>query len=388
MLREPAGDGDWEQYAIAAAEAFGGKRDAWTAFVEPMRANGRALVAVDGGRVVAGATVLPVAQHFGGRPVRSGAISNVFVLPGHRGQGLSGAVLDGLGPLLAGAGPVSVLSTGSPGVYRPHDWEIGGVRAPVTIPGRVLAELGPAGGTLVREPALAERAPLAARLAAAWDGPMSRPAWWEELTEVWLGARPAQRAGWREDGRLTGWLAVEPRDDRLVVSEWWTSTPDAVAGLAGFLGAGRPFPKEVRFDTGTLPPDAELLHTPAGLGRPRRAQPHLDATPDRPGRRARRPRLAARSRASGGAGDHLGPASGRAAGPRDRGRRGRRHGGRGGHGAGRGRCAGRLVRGRAAVATGGRARVGDRPGTGPGRARRGDRRPRHVAARALLTALR
>ena len=261
IFREPAGDGDWEQYAIAAAEAFGGKRDAWTAFVEPMRANGRALVAVDGGRVVAGATVLPVAQHFGGRPVRSGAISNVFVLPGHRGQGLSGAVLDGLGPLLAGAGPVSVLSTGSPGVYRPHDWEIGGVRAPVTIPGRVLAELGPAGGTLVREPALAERAPLAARLAAAWDGPMSRPAWWEKLTEVWLGARPAQRAGWREGGRLTGWLAVEPRDDRLVVSEWWTSTPDAVAGLAGFLGAGRPFPKEVRFDTGTLPPDAELLHT-------------------------------------------------------------------------------------------------------------------------------
>jgi predicted acetyltransferase len=155
-----------------------------------------------------------------------------------------------------------VLSTGSPGLYRPFGWEVAGSRGAVTIPGRALADLGPAAGQLVREPSSAERSALTGGLAAGWDGAMLRPAWWEELTEAWLGARPAQRVGCREDGRLTGWLAMERDEGTLVVSEWWTGTPDAVTGLAGFLGAGRPHPIAVRFDTGALPPDAELLHRP------------------------------------------------------------------------------------------------------------------------------
>ena len=261
-VRAPAGAGEGEQYAAAGAEAFGGEPEHWRSFLEPLRAHGTARVAVDGGRVVAGAIVLPTAQHFGGRPVGSGAVSGVFVSPGHRGRGLARAVLGVLGPVLAGTGPLAVLSTGSPGLYRPWGWELVGARTAYTLPGQLLAGLRAADGELVREPGQAERARLREALAPGWDGPMRRPDWWEEIAEHWLGPRPAQRVGWRQAGRLTGWLALEPdrAAGRLVVTELWAATPEAVTGLASFLGDGRPRPLEVRFEADALPADTELLH--------------------------------------------------------------------------------------------------------------------------------
>jgi predicted acetyltransferase len=91
-------------------------------------------------------------------------------------------------------------------------------------------------------------------LAATWNGPLDRPEWWWAFS-------PGERFlyGWREDGRLTGFVRFEhARGERwgyrVVVHDIWAATGDAWRGLLGFLAGHAPQVPRVEFrNLGSVP---------------------------------------------------------------------------------------------------------------------------------------
>lgn len=262
----PRGDGDWEQFTAIEGQAFATTPQATARYVAAVRPHAIARFALDGDRVVAGALALPCRQLIGGRPVPAGAVASVCVAPEARSRGLGRSVVSSLvgamrddGLALAPLWPSSVT------FYRRLGWELAGHVSQFTVPSRALGGRR-VSGRAVPDPDLSEVYAVRGGEAARWCGPIDRPAWWW----AWrLPQHPGELSytyGWRERGRLTGFVAFRqerPADRRwgfdVWVSDFWAATADALDGLVGLLASDGALSPKVRFDYGVLPATADLV---------------------------------------------------------------------------------------------------------------------------------
>jgi predicted acetyltransferase len=123
-------------------------------------------------------------------------------------------------------------------------------------------------GDIVDEPELDEVAALREAVLSAWDGPLDRPPGWVdqqvEPHRVDSGDRH-RRIGWREDGRLTGYLRYESTHGDAAhwvvvrVHEFVAGTVDSLRGLLGFLGGFEAQASEITFAHTVMRLDAPLL---------------------------------------------------------------------------------------------------------------------------------
>ena len=83
----------------------------------------QSLVVEDGGAIVAQLWIADRTMRYGEGRVRFGGIADVGVDPAHRNQGHAGRLLDAaVKQMRANGQPLSLLSTGRPGVYARRGW--------------------------------------------------------------------------------------------------------------------------------------------------------------------------------------------------------------------------------------------------------------------------
>lgn len=262
----PRHDGDWEQFTAIEGQAFATSREATERYIAAVRDHAIARFVFDADRVVAGALALPCNEIAGGRPVSAGAVASVCVAHEARGRGLGRSVMSSLVAAMRGEGlALAPLWPSSVTFYRHLGWEIAGEVSAFAVPSRALR--GPtASGQAVRDPDLAEVRELRSAVAGRWCGPIERPAWWWS----WRQPEPAPdltyRYGWREAGRLTGFVAFrqERPTDRpwgfdIRVSDFWAATSGGLDGLNGLLAANGSLSPVIHFDHGVLPTTPDLV---------------------------------------------------------------------------------------------------------------------------------
>jgi predicted acetyltransferase len=262
----PRGDGDWEQFTAIEGQAFGATLETTTRYTETVRPHAIARFARDGDRVVGGALALPCRQLVGRRPVPAGAVASVCVAPEARGGGVGRAVIAALVDAMREEGlALAPLWPSSVTFYRRLGWEIAGHVSQFTVPSRALAGRE-AAGAAVRDPDPGEVHAARHELAAGWCGPIDRPDWWWAWRLPAPAADRSYRYGWREDGRLTGFVAFrqeEPADRRwgfdVWVSDFWATTPGALDGLLSLLASDAALSPHLRFGYGVLPPMPDLV---------------------------------------------------------------------------------------------------------------------------------
>lgn len=237
-------------YHALASQVF---RD-WLPGLRAVAEQAVTLVAVEDGTVIGGATGLPFAHFFGGRPVPAAGVAAVCLAPHARGRGVAGRLLDELVTVLCERGAVLVsLWTPAPGVYRRRGWE---VMAPVhrwRLPTRDLAALGAPGHW---EPAGHHRAAVEQMqrdLAARWDGPLQRPGWW------WRWNQAGESYALIRDRSVAGFVAYDTvpaaRWTReLVIGDFWAVDDQATRALYRFLGGHASTAETVVFSQGAAPP--------------------------------------------------------------------------------------------------------------------------------------
>lgn len=265
QIAAPRGDGDWEQFTAIEGQAFATTPEATARYIASVRPHAIAQFARVGDRVVGGALALPCHQLVGGRPVTAGAVASVCIAPEARGGGLGRALMAALVDAMRGEQlALAPLWPSSVTFYRRLGWEIAGHVSQFTVPSRALGLR--AAGAAVPDPDQAEVNATRRDQAAAWCGPIDRPEWWW----AWRLPVPAPdlsyRYGWREEGRLTGFVAFrhEPPGDRrwgfdIWVSDFWAATSDALDGLLGLLASDGALSPKVRFDYGALPATPDLI---------------------------------------------------------------------------------------------------------------------------------
>jgi predicted acetyltransferase len=202
----------------------------------------------------------------GGRLVAAGAVASVCVTPEARGRGLGRSVMSSLVEAIRDEGlALAPLWPSSITFYRRLGWEIAGHVSQFTVPSHALGGR-PASGQVVRDPDLGEVHATRSEMAARWCGPIDRPAWWWAWRLPQPPADLSYRYGWRENGRLAGFVAFRherPADRRwgfdVWVSDFWAATADALDGLLGLLASDGGYSPKVSFDYGVLPATPDLV---------------------------------------------------------------------------------------------------------------------------------
>lgn len=266
-------DDHWAGYVETMTRAFGGTVAEWTAWMAGMRDHATARVAVDEpGRVAAAASALVVGQFFGGRAVRSAAISAVCARPEAKGTGGAAAALEAT--LAAGRDEGAVVSTLWPsrtGLYRRVGYGVAGVGTRWSAPADALIAVGAASGagglSIEPDPPGDEVQALHGRRVRHYDGPIDRPAWWWAWRDrPRIDAKPRFAYGVRPEagGPLTGhviWTEGEaepPFGHATEVTELAADDVAALAAILGVLGRQKTLSGRIAFSPRALGPDAEL----------------------------------------------------------------------------------------------------------------------------------
>jgi predicted acetyltransferase len=262
----PRHERDWAEYAVLVGQAFADTAENAVAWVNRARPVGIVRMAFDEDRVVAGAIVLRVAQLFGGREVRAGAVAGVCVALDRRGAGTARALMaDVVATMRADGCLVSPLWPSTVRLYRRCGWEVAGGEWRFRVPTHQIVGLR-GDGHAVANPGLAVRA-LQRTRAAAFDGPLVRPDWWWK----WRFASPPPdhtfRYAWVEGDSVTGLLDFRQEEVfepvpavGIEVMSLWTSTADAQRGLLGLLGSHSSMSPEIRFHHAALPSSPHLQY--------------------------------------------------------------------------------------------------------------------------------
>ncbi len=261
---EPRDDTDWEQFAQLTARSYGHPLDATRRRISALRPAAIARFEITDDRVLAGAIALPCNQYFGGRPVPAAALSTLCVAPHERGSGHGRRVVwslaDAMGRDGIAVAPTSSLATR---FLRNLGWELCGQSFALTAPTGAITG-GEFVGGIVCDPDPDEVRALRTRVAPAWSGTIERPSWWT----TWNAHPNEIRLGWREGTDLQGYLAYrttpaqdgDERSTRLLVTELWTQSRDALDGLLRVLGTEQAVSPTVTFDYGVLPPDTPVRY--------------------------------------------------------------------------------------------------------------------------------
>ncbi len=119
-------DGEFEEYLQASIYAFNSSRDgSQLERYHTMYQRDWCLGAFDGGKLVAGLTLIPFEQHMLGTRIPLGGIATVASLPERRREGYVGALLRGALQDMHDSGqPLSGLYTPHYSLYRRFGWEI------------------------------------------------------------------------------------------------------------------------------------------------------------------------------------------------------------------------------------------------------------------------
>lgn len=262
---EPRGDGDWDQFTELTARACGLDTEAANRRVGRLRASAVARFEVEADRVVAGALALPCHQYVGGRPVSAGYVCAPHVDAAYRGLGIGRRVMWSLADALDREGMALAPAQAAPvGFLRRLGWEVCGQSMAFSVPTAALAIAGSPSGELCDPDPDGVRA-LRRRVGMAWTGPVERPHWWASLDQ-----RPGHaHAGWYEGDVLTGYLSYRicPADGtptgrgaRVVVSDLWAESHDALDGLLSVLGSERTVCETTEFEHGVLPGETAVRY--------------------------------------------------------------------------------------------------------------------------------
>ncbi len=131
-------DDEFEVLAGLVSVSFGVATDAVRQWLGPQRADAR--VYRRQGRILAGLTLLPMGQFFGGRRVSQCGIAGVAVAPDQRGQGLASALMTRTIEELADADvALSVLYPATYPLYRNVGFELAGGHYRISVPAHRLA---------------------------------------------------------------------------------------------------------------------------------------------------------------------------------------------------------------------------------------------------------
>ena len=104
-------------WAAFAADGEGMTDDDWQHAL-----GGVHVVAEEGGRIVAHASVVPRAIHVGGRPLAAGYVEAVATDPARQGRGFGTAVMRVVGEIIRAGYELGVLGTGEHGFYERLGW--------------------------------------------------------------------------------------------------------------------------------------------------------------------------------------------------------------------------------------------------------------------------
>jgi predicted acetyltransferase len=112
------------------------------AVADPVIADGRALAAFDGDRMVGAALFNDLRQWWFGKVVPMAGVSGVTVAPEYRGRGVGRGLMTALTELMAVRGyPLSALYPATTHIYRQLGWELAGARYEAKLPARSLLDL-------------------------------------------------------------------------------------------------------------------------------------------------------------------------------------------------------------------------------------------------------
>ncbi|MBD0693925.1 enhanced intracellular survival protein Eis [Streptomyces sp. CBMA123] len=221
-------------------------------------------VAVRSGKVIAGGLGLLLPQYFGGAPVPSALLAAGSVAPEERGNHLAARMVhERLRPLRERGAVISSISTLSNGYARHLGWQ-----APVAVYAHAvhtddLKRSFDAGDFRIETGSGPEALDLQQDLARHWNGPVQRPAWWED----WKTAKNSLTtySFHRPGAPISGWLSIttsrrERHGTDLTVHDFWAHDHECAAAMLAFLGRYNSRADTVHFRRGALPPTPLLLH--------------------------------------------------------------------------------------------------------------------------------
>ena len=166
----------WQELDQLASRSYGHRVEDLTL----LRDHATARVAVrNDGRVIAGGIGLLVPQYLGGRPVPSACLAAGHVAPEIRGDRLAARlVADRVHGLQNQGDVISCVWTKASSYGRHLGWEAVTPVLAWSVATDELKRTFGTGGLDITEGLTAPARSLHDRLAAPWDGPVQRPAWW------------------------------------------------------------------------------------------------------------------------------------------------------------------------------------------------------------------
>lgn len=211
----------------------------------------RGRVLVEGSRIQAALSILPIAHFFGGRSVRCAGIASVKVAPEARGRGLARALVREVLAETGAAGmPISTLFPSTLPTYRRVGFELAGAHVRYRVP---IAAIPRPSAHVVRawgDDAIDAIGDCYRRVAAAGNGPIDRPGWWWK--ERTLGRREPQeemiyRYAVYDGERVDGYLVFTQERGSgeaqwrysLVCRDLFWASPAAARSLLSFVAGHR-----------------------------------------------------------------------------------------------------------------------------------------------------
>jgi predicted acetyltransferase len=161
IVRLLTADDSQAEHLDLSIRAFGPHDEAiLRGLADPLIADGRALAAFDGDRMVGAALFHDLRQWWLGRAVPMAGVCGVTIAPEYRGRGVGRGLMTELTELMAARGyPLSVLYPATMRIYRRLGWELAGARYEAKLPARSLLDLPRANGPVeVRRPVPADAA--------------------------------------------------------------------------------------------------------------------------------------------------------------------------------------------------------------------------------------
>jgi predicted acetyltransferase len=195
-----------------------------------------------GGSPVAGLSLLPIGQWWGGRRLEMGGISLVGVAPEERGRGVATRLMNASVREMKEAGfPISVLYPAKQTLYRRSGWELAGARWEISCAAGDLTG-GAREGTLreIGESDFPAVEDAYRRFARHHDGALERPGFmWKRITEPWKRAARGYLVEGPDGVDAYVWLYQSEADGHqydLNLTDCVALTEPAARRLLGFLG--------------------------------------------------------------------------------------------------------------------------------------------------------
>ncbi|MGW5679613.1 GNAT family N-acetyltransferase [Streptomyces sp. NPDC003860] len=256
-----ADEQQWEEYAKVAARSYGHRVEDVTRLYPYADAR----VGLRGGRVIAGGLGLLIPQFFGGRPVPSALIASGCVAPEERGRHLAAHMInERIRPLKEQGAVLAVLWTTSTGYAHHEGWEAPAQVFSWSLPTSELQRSFPGGtaGFEITHGISPDAEHLQRELAARWNGPLQRPAWWStwQHDKHDLVTYGFTRPGQAPSGTLSLAFDQHPGGGaRLVVHGFWARTHEVAVAMFAFLGRQSRI-NSIEFQRTGLPPHPPLVH--------------------------------------------------------------------------------------------------------------------------------